>query len=263
MAMRVLVTQPPRLAAFVALLLSSSLAAACSMTVRWYDDAPYFEQAADGSVSGFTAAVTTEALRRSGCQAVFVKMPFARALVELESGRLDVLPDALRTPDRHRFAHFSKPVPGLPNVLFMSTEAAQKYKLQKLDDLIGTDFRLGVQIGVSYGGNFDAVASRREFRARTSSVTERRNAWKMIAMGRLDGMVADLASGTVELRQLGLADQVLASKVVVSAEQPAYAFSKRSVGQAFIQRFNKSLDAMAADGSYRALMDKYMPGIVP
>ena len=248
--------------AILGLLLTPLATLACSKTVRWYDDSPYFELAADGSVGGFTAAVTTEALRRVGCETVFVKMPFARALVELENGRLDILPDALRTADRRRFAHFSRPgAMGVPNVLFMSAEAAQKYKPQKLEDLAGTGFRLGAQIGVSYGGSFDALALRRDFRAQLSQVTERRNAWKMIAMGRLDGMVADLASGTVELRQLGLANQVQASKVVVSSERPAYAFSKRTTNTAFVERFNKALESMTADGSYRALMDKYMPGI--
>lgn len=235
-------------------------AQACSKTVRWYDDSPYFEQAADGSVTGFTADVTREALRRLDCKAVFLKMPFARALVELENGRLDMLPDALLKPERQRYAYFSQPAAmGIPNVLFTSVEAGRKFKLNKLEDLVGTGFRLGVQIGVAYGGNFDALAADPVFKKQMSPVTERRNAWKMVALGRLDGMVADLASGTVELRRLGLSGQVQASKVVVSTEAPAYAFSKKTTDQAFIQRFNKALDSMAADGSYKALMDKYLP----
>jgi polar amino acid transport system substrate-binding protein len=239
-------------------------AAACSKTVRWYDDSPYFELAPDGKVTGFTAAVTTEALRRAGCKAEFLKMPFARALVELENGRLDVLPDTLRRPERRRYAHFSQPAPlGIPNVLFTSVEAAQKYKLNKLEDLAGTGFRLGVQIGVAYGDSFELLAARPGFRAQLTNVTERRNAWKMVAMGRLDGMVADLASGTLELRQLGLAAQVQPTKLVVSSERPSYAFSKRTTDAAFVQRFNRALDSMHADGSYRTLMDKYLPGVTP
>jgi polar amino acid transport system substrate-binding protein len=252
--------------AVLTLLLSCSLAqaGACSKTVRWYDDSPYFQSGKAGVVSGFTADVIREALSRLGCQAVFVKMPFARALVELESGRLDVLPDALRKPERQRFAYFSHAAAmGVPNVLFTSVEAARKYKPQKLEDLAGTGFRLGVQIGVTYGGNFEQLAARPDFKAQLSPVTERRNAWKMVALGRLDGMIADLASGTVELRQLGLTSQVQPSKVVVSTEAPAYAFSRRTTDLAFVQRFNGALDSMAADGSYRAIMDKYLPGTAP
>lgn len=250
-----------RLASFVVLVLSGiGQAVACSKSVRWYDDSPYFEQAADGSVTGFTADVTREALRRLDCKAVFLKMPFARALVELENGRLDILPDALPKPERRRYAIFSQQAAmGVRNVLFTSVEAARKYNPQKLDDLVGTGFRLGVQIGVAYGGQFDALASNPVFKAQMSPVTERRNAWKMIALGRLDGMVADLASGTVELRRLGLAGQVQASKVVVSTESAAYAFSKKTTDPAFVLRFNKALDSMVADGSYKALMDKYLP----
>jgi polar amino acid transport system substrate-binding protein len=239
-------------------------AVACSKTVRWYDDRPYFEQAADGSVTGLTAAVTREALKRSGCEAEFVKMPFARALVELENGRLDILPDTLRKPARQRFAHFSQPAAiGVPNVLFTSVDAARKFKLNKLEDLVGSGFRLGVQIGVAYGGNFEELAARPDFKSQLSLVTERRNAWKMVALGRLDGMVADLASGTLELRQLGLSGQIQATRLVVTSEPSVYAFSRRTTDPAFVERFNRALDSMVADGSYRALMDKYMPGIAP
>ena len=64
-------------------LLPALPAHACSKTVRWFDDAPYSFRAPNGHVAGFDVELTREVLRRIGCQAVFVEMPWARALVQL------------------------------------------------------------------------------------------------------------------------------------------------------------------------------------
>jgi polar amino acid transport system substrate-binding protein len=240
-------------------LLPVAAASACTRTVRWYDDAPYYSSGNDGQVHGFTADLTRAVLQRQGCEARFVEMPFARALAELEAGRLDILPDSFHSPARARFAHFSIPAIQSPNVLFTTTAAAAKFHLATLDELAGSDFRLAVQIGVSYGEHFDALKAKAQFRDQLSHVTLRRNAWKMMSMGRIDGMIADQASGAVELRQLGLSDTIRPSGLVVSTDTAVYAFSKRSVDPAFVAGFNKALAALIADGQYRKIRARHLP----
>lgn len=72
-------------------------AAPCVLSMRWADDAPYFMRGPDGQVRGFRFELTQEALRRMGCQFKLVELPWARALIELEAGRLDMLPGVLST----------------------------------------------------------------------------------------------------------------------------------------------------------------------
>ncbi len=239
-------------------LLPALHANACSKTVRWYDDEPYSFRAADGKISGFDVDLTREALRRTGCTAVFVEMPWARALVELESGRLDILPSSFRNPQREAFAHFSIPSLQSQNVLYVGPKARAAYRLHKLDDMVGTQFRLGVQIGVSYGDKFDVLKANPHFKGNQVPVTLRRKAWKMMEMGRIDGMIADEASAALELRQLGLDASLKPSGVIVSTTTANVAFSKRSVSQQFVASFNKSLRSMFADGEYRKIRSRYL-----
>ena len=239
-------------------LLPAVSAEACSKTVRWYDDAPYSYQAPDGKISGFDADLVREVLRRTGCKAEFVKMPFARALVALESGRLDILPSVFRDPHRETFAYFSSPSLQSPNLLYVGTNARTGYRLSNLRDLLGTEFRLGVQIGVSYGDQFEALKADPQFLANQVPVTLRRNAWKMMALGRIDGMIADEASAEVELRELGLAGTIKPSGVVASTSNARMGFSKHSVSPQFVAAFNRALQSTIADGEYQRIRDRYL-----
>jgi polar amino acid transport system substrate-binding protein len=227
--------------------------------VRWNDDAPYSFAAPNGEVRGFNADLAREALQRVGCVARFVEMPWARALVELEAGRLDVLPGALRKPEREKFAYFSRPVNRSPNVLFIRKAAEAKYSLQKLGDVIGTDFRLGAQIGVTYGGDFEALSKRPEFTARITQLTARKSAWKMMEIGRLDGVIADEVTALAELQQLGLSRDIVKSGVVVATEPAAFALSKQSNTAEFVKAFDTSLGTILKDGKYKEIRELYVP----
>lgn len=235
-------------------------AQACTKVVRWNDDGPYFFKANDSEIHGFSADLTREILRRIGCEARFVEMPWARALIELEQGHIDIVSRAVIKPERQRFAHFSKIMGQSRHVLFMSAAAARKYSVKRLQDLAGTDFRLGVQIGVFYGEEFDALSSGPEFRKLLKPVTVRRNGWRMMALGRLDGMIADTAIGMSEIAQLDLSGTILPSSVAVNTEPATYAFSKRTTTPEFVEKFDQAYSAMLANHSHQKLVEKYLRG---
>jgi polar amino acid transport system substrate-binding protein len=237
-------------------------AADCVKTVRWYDDAPYTFRGPDGNPAGLTVDVLQEALGRLGCKARWVEWPWARALASLEGGQLDILPGALKTPERQRFAYFSRAINRSPNVLFMTQAAAEKYRFQKLADIIGTEFRLGMQLGVAYGPEYEALQANPAFVARLTSVTLRRNAWNMMELGRLDGIIADETTGLVELQQLGLLKAVVKTRLVVSGEPAHLAISKLTTTPEFVQSLDRAIGAMLDDGSFRQLRERYVPCLV-
>lgn len=245
----------------VAILLLSGAAGAqdCVKTVRWFDDAPYSFRGTDGVIQGISVDLSRIVLTQMGCQVKWVEMPWARALLELEQGRLDVLPGALRKPERDAFAHFSRPFNRSPNVLFMHPSAAEKYRPKQLSDLAGTDFRLGAQIGVSYGPGYEALMKNTGFKSRVTPITLRRGAWQMIEKNRIDGLIADEMTGLLELQQLGLSHLVAKTRILVSGEPALVAFSKKSVDANFVARFNAVFSELLEDGRYKDTLQKYLP----
>ena len=231
----------------------------CVKTVRWFDDPPYTFRTSSGEIQGFYAELARVTLRQMGCTPQFVEMPWARALLELEKGRLDILPGALYKPQREAFAYFSQPINRSPNVLFMGQQAADKYHITQLADLIGTDFRLGAQIGVAYGSSFDALLNNPAFKARVTFVTLRRSAWHMVSINRLDGLISDEVTGLMELQQLGLSQAIARTQLVVSGGPAMFAFSKKSNTPDVVQGFNTAFAALLADGQYKHIAERYLP----
>ena len=232
--------------------------ATCVKTVRWYDDSPYSFRSADGQLRGLYVDLVKAALKGMQCEARFVEMPWARALVELKAGRLDILPGALHTAERETYAHFSRPLNRSPNVLFTSVIAAQRFKPATLTELVGTKFRLGAQIGVSYGAEYDAALKIPGFRQQITEVTSRKGAWKMLALDRIDGIIADEVSALTELQELKLSTIVVKTAVVVSDQPSMLAISKASQTLKFVAALNGQINSMISSGEYRRIRDKYV-----
>lgn len=244
------------------LLLLCSIApawAACEKTVRWNPDPPFHFRNAQGEVRGVYPELAREALKRVGCEARFLEMPWARALVELERGNLDILPDAYRRPDRDEYALFSRPVRRTLNYVYMSPAAHAKYgQLRELSELRGTGFKLGVQISVSYGAEYDRLVKVADFASQLVQVTNYRGAIQMVEAGRLDGIIATDSGGTLELRHDGKVLPLKRSSLLASDEVAMFALGKRTNTADFVRSFNTALEAMMADGSYRSILERHL-----
>lgn len=238
---------------------SGAMAAACSKSVRWYDDGAYSFRGADGQPTGLYVELVREALRRMDCSAQWQEMPWARGLVELEAGKLDILPGARKTPEREKFAYFSRPVNRSPNVLFVSKAAGQRFAFTRLADMVGTDFKLGIQLGVAYGAEYDELIKTPDFLARTQPLTSRRSAWGLLQMGRLDGLISDEVSAWVELQSLGLSNAVVRTRVVTSDDPGLLALSRFSNTPDFVAALDRALLAMMNDGSYKRIRERFVP----
>ncbi|MES2818682.1 MAG: transporter substrate-binding domain-containing protein [Pseudomonadota bacterium] len=251
----------PRHRLLLALLLLAcwpSLAAACEKTLRWDEDPPFSMQAEDGAVVGISIEVNRAALARLGCQTKLRKLPWARALKELELGRLDILPDAFSRPEREAYAYFSGPVlPPSRNILFMHSQALQRWSFTRLLELQHSEFRLGAQINVAYGTDYEQLMSDPAFAAQVSQATNRSNLWRMVGKGRIDGVIADETTGAYEIQQLGLSDRIKPTAVVVSSEAAEVAFSKRTTDPEFVQAYADALRELVVDGSYAQIVQRY------
>jgi polar amino acid transport system substrate-binding protein len=235
------------------------MAQACVKTVRWSESPPYAFKDSEGKLRGLHTELIREALRKMQCEPRFLEMPWARALHELQAGRLDMLPGAADTEQRKEFAWFSKPTNSARNVMLVRVDSRQKYRHARLADLIGTDFRLAVRRGATYGEEYDALLEQPQFASRLTFVASVKSGLQMMAAGRVEGMLVDELTGILAIAEMGLGKVAQRSGLVTSTEADLVAFSKATTDKAFVDQFNAALDTMAADGSYRKLLERYMP----
>jgi polar amino acid transport system substrate-binding protein len=249
-------------AALVAALVANNASAAepvCEKTVRWNNDPPYSLRDAQGKITGFYIDLIQEILTKMNCTMKLQEMPWARALSELEAGRIDILPGALKTSERNRFALFSDPINSSPNVLFMKKTAVDKFNLKTLSDISKINFRLGVQVNVAYGAEFDQLLKKPAFQKQLTTVYKRDSAWKMVEIDRIDGLIADEVTGLHELKALHLDNTIGKTELVVSASPGLIAFSKKTIDENFVMGFNQQFQAMISSGEYAKIRERYVP----
>lgn len=239
--------------------IAHAAAPVCEKTVRWNNDPPYSLRDAQGKVTGFYIDLIQNVLAKMDCSMNLVEMPWARALSELEAGRLDILPGALKTAERQRFALFSDPVNTSPNVLFMKKTAVAKFNLKSLDDITRLDFRLGVQMNVAYGSEFDDLMKSPAFLKQLTIVYKRHSGWKMVDIDRIDGLIADEVTGLLELKELDLEKTIGKTSLVVSSRSGLIAFSKKTIDINFVEDFNRHLQSMISNGDFAKIHAKHIP----
>ena len=230
----------------------------CDITLRWDDDPPYF-MAQEDDVVGIDADLAREAMERLGCSLSLQKLPWARALVELRDGRVDMLSGAYRTPEREQYAHYSEVV-GLvsPNILFVRRSDEARFDLSGLRELLESDFRLGAQINVSYSDEYSALVQNPDYEKNIQYLSRRESLWRMLARNRIDGVVASRLTGLYEIQELGLSGTITPSSLVVSNKPAYFVFSKASVGSEFVADFDLALRAMLEDGTFEAIENRYV-----
>jgi len=244
----------------LALLLPAALPAApaCTLRVRQHSDPLVLTLMPNGERSGPQVETLREAARRIGCQIQLLPMPWARALVELQAGRLDVLPDAHRVPEREAYALFSSSTWPSSNRVFMRVDALQRADAPtSLAQLLTQGRRLGVQVGVRYGGEADRLLNDPRFASQLVRAPNRKGLWQMLALGRVDGIIADDGSGRRELHRLGLTGQ-LAPAAITIEDQPSHtAFSRATVSPELVARLDAALASMRKDGSAAAIEERF------
>lgn len=237
---------------------SGAWAATCVKSLRWVDIPPYAFKDSDGEIRGLHVELATVALKRVGCDVRLVEMPWVRAVVELQRGRLDLLPGTADTQERAAFALFSRPTNSARNVLFIATQVEARYNPNALADIIGTDFRLAVQRGSTYGPVYDILLKKPEFVQRLTFVNSQESAVRMLSAGRVEGFLGDELSGFDRVHRMGLKDSIKRSKVVVSEDADRIAFSKATNDAAFVKRFDGALESMVSDGTYKQILERYL-----
>jgi polar amino acid transport system substrate-binding protein len=243
----------------VLLALASPQARGCVMTVRYQNtDAPFSMVNAGGEVVGITPDLIREIFARMECTARFVELPWTRALKDLEAGSLDVLPDSSYVAERTRYARFSDEFSDDANVLYIRRNDAGRWSLQSLEDLIDNRIRLGVEVDYIYSPEYKQRLADPRFRELVQMLPKREYLWKMLAAGRVDGILIPKQTGAWELKHSGYADRVVVYDSLTLHDPGFVAFSRRSVPEERVAQFNAALAAIRRDGTYAAILHRYI-----
>ena len=243
------------------LLCAQSAWSDCSLSSSWEPWEPYqFELG--NNVTGLDNDIVKAVFEKAGCAVKFVKRPWARTLIEVESGTVDLTPGASALEERKKYANFSDPYRDELMVLMVRKGESAKYPLTKLEDIKSIKFSLGIVRDYFYSEDFKTALLSPNFKARVSEVSDDDTNLKKLVAGRIDGLLIDKYAGPYLAKKQGFGDQVEIHPVKVDSNNNGnnvhLMFSKKSVPVETIDKINAALQALRASGEYDKIINGYI-----
>jgi polar amino acid transport system substrate-binding protein len=205
---------------------------------------------------GLDVEIAREALRRAGREMRVELLPWKRALLMLENGQADLTTTISRNGDRDRYLRWTQSYRNGANYHFY-TRKGSALQLNSLADLAGR--HLGMVQGFFYP---EAISGQQGVvidSARDVTVLARK-----LQAGRIEVMVVTGIRGAWEIREAGLADQLVRQPFQYTAVSPNYiAFSKLRCDESLVAATRAALRQMMADGSMAAIERRYLTDLLP
>lgn len=220
-----------------------------TVSIATLDWSPYVGEDLEGY--GFTTEILRVAFERAGYKLKVTFMPWARGLLETESGNYDAIYPAYYSEERTQNYIYSDAFAEGPIVFYKRKGDAITYT--KLEDL--KPYRIGVVRGFVNTAEFDAA----DYLQKDVVDRDEQNLQKLV-LGRIDLAVVDKFA----------AQYIFASTFPEGKDQlefieppldvkPLYVMFSRKIpnGEELMKAFNTSLKQMIADGTIDEILTKY------
>jgi polar amino acid transport system substrate-binding protein len=227
------------------------------------DFLPPYEQLRDDKAPGFSVEVLRQVFAVMGQDVSFENFPWNRNWMMIARGDADGIFSVQRTGEREQICSFpDEPLTRARRVLFVRTADIGKLKFSSFDDLVGHD----VAVHEAAPGLFKQPTLPPElwqFLREHHNIVETQGTgtnFRMLAAGRVDYAVADLANGMRVIADTKLSGRIepLLSRSVM--EDGHYiCFTKGRVSPEFVDSFSRALKQFKQTEAFQALYRKYFP----
>lgn len=242
----------------------SRAGADCVLRVAWEPYAPYTFRDESGEISGIDIEVIKAVAEGIGCELTYRELPWARILLEVENGAVDISSSTSLTPERARWAYFSRPYRRTEMALFVRRGESSSHRLDSLTDIMDSDFRLGVIDGYFLGEDFARLKEDPAFAAHVDPAADYATNLHKLAHGRIDGfLVDDVAVLMNEARALDMLDTIERHPLSIPGDELHFMFSKRSVAPEVFTAFDRELARLQAEGRFDHLLEDREPRQAP
>lgn len=224
--------------------LSGTAQADCTLRVGWDEWPPYITYQ-KGHFRGLEYDLLKSTADAAECKLDMQQVPWARALLMLREGKLDLLYGAGYSAERAKFARFSVSYRKEQFVLVTKSELGDGAESVSLSAWLhsprqgGGPRPLGLFRGNSYGEKIDGILKDNATRVRVVEVNNNEQMVSMLGLGRLDGFIVEegVARMLVQASPNPMKWHVIEEQV---ADPLHYMFSLQT-SDAVVQRFNKAI----------------------
>jgi polar amino acid transport system substrate-binding protein len=220
-----------------------------------YPQWPPYKIVQNGEFGGIDALVLAQIARRTGLEFDYVECPWARCLIMLQNGSVDMITSIAQIAERKESMEFLQPPTRDTYAISFYTSVGAQHVIRRYEDLYGLE--IGVIRRSAYFDRFDRDATLHK-----TFVTRETQLVDMLASRRLDVIVGIGANLDYLIRETRRSAVIAKSSFETGTHDPAYiAMSRKSKHQAVIPRLEQALGAMRRAGEIEQIERKYLDAL--
>ncbi|MDK2124739.1 substrate-binding periplasmic protein [Parachitinimonas caeni] len=235
-------------AAFVAL---TPLCLAETVSIGAEDDWYPYSGKVNGQAKGMAVDIVGAAFKAAGIDVKFESLPYARCMAMAKSGEVAGCFDTARNSTLEKeYLWHKQPLFKARIAIYARADSKQSGLTTK--DLEGKD--VGVTNDYEYGEEFD-----RNTKIRRSVSNQDEQGFRKLAAGRVEYMVAyeKVADAVFKKNEKDFAGKFKAVGETAVPELYIAFSQKRPDNQKIVDAFNKGMDAIQKDGTYKQIVDRW------
>ncbi|HEY9102848.1 substrate-binding periplasmic protein [Chitinimonas sp.] len=216
-----------------------------------------YYQGPDGP-QGIVVDLMTELSRRSGCTFRTEALPRQRLWAMYANGDIDLVPAALKTPERDLSGDFVLYAASRTDLLLRKRHSLAT--IRNMNDVQATPkLNLGLVRGVTPAGRIEGFIPGLERAGRIEYSPDFDQLFVKLQAGRLDAVLAPVVFYERKLKELGLTETMRVVQLPEAVFSPAGIYLQRKrIEAADRKRLTAAIESMRADGTVRAIYAKYL-----
>lgn len=195
--------------------------------------------------------------KETSCEINYLKGDWKELLQAVKKGEVDFLTGASITEKRKAYANFSVGYRTESFRLYIRSGELEKYNGYSIKALIDDGFRLGITMDYVYNDEVNSLLDDPANSDKIKAVSTGLINYSRLLDGEIDGFLEDPVVGRSSIRRQGLENEIDLHPFVMNTGDVHFMFSKASVNEEIIERFNRALATIKTDGRHQRLMDKY------
>lgn len=231
--------------------LSSKTRGQCALTLSVADWPPYEYINAKGQPKGIQIDLIKTIAEKVDCHLSYKSMPYGLALEAIRKGEVDLLMNATPTKERQIYGHFSIPYRKEFLLLYATETYHEKCKSLSLEELIKDGFQLGLQRGLVFGKKIEKIQKDPLLSQKIRYFDEDVQHVEFVKKHHLDGIVDDPVVVSYRTATIAKGRILKACPIVVSTTDISFLFSKKTISNDIVSRFNVAIEEIMQTREYQ------------
>ncbi|KGJ96874.1 ABC-type transporter, periplasmic subunit family 3 [Colwellia psychrerythraea] len=227
----------------------------CQLDIRLEHFSPESHKSHNDEWFGIDIDLTKALLNEADCNFNILETPWARALLMLARGEIDLMINVSKTPEREPLYYFIGPIRN--EEIVFATYKTVEHNLTKVDDILKLDKPVAIQRNAYYGEAIQRLIDNEKYTELFVHVPNNDIKLKLLERGRISGFLEAKRHVIHGINNDEKFSNVWFPPLIFHKNPVYFALSKQSVDEQLINKIFNSFQRLLDQGKINEIISKH------